>query len=239
MCGPAAIPLAISAAGAAASAVGSYSNANNQQAQLAATQRRRNQEAEAERIRQRAFQDEASAEMARVLPQVANPQTLADAIGMRTAAAEQVTRAPAAGEYRPTPQSAPAVVTNEVDRQRSKGAKRASSTATAKAKLSAYGDQQAGNSLAMTGAARRIAGITDASRGSAAILPLAQQAVVNNANRNQPAITFGDVLGLAGQGAQMYGFMGAPGLNAPGGTIPLNKAGFRATGAGPMASRAF
>lgn len=169
MCGPMAVPLAIAGAGMAASAGSSYMGQRSQNKQMASIQRQRNQEAEAERIRQRVFQDQAGAEMARVLPQVTNPQTLADAMGMREAAARSATR-PTGNDYKPAPQSAPAVVTNEIDRQRDKGAKRATSTATAKARLSAYGDQGAQQGVALTRAGQRISGINDASRGSAGSL---------------------------------------------------------------------
>ena len=139
MCGPAAVPLAIAAAGAAASAGGSYMNAKAENKRTNAGYKASRNQAEAERIRQRAFQQQGDEVMRQAVPAATSPQTLADAIGMREAGVQQVVQ-PTRNEYAPTPQSTPNVVNSEIDRQSNKSVAKVGRNAQAQGRLLAFGD---------------------------------------------------------------------------------------------------
>ena len=212
MCGPAAVPLAIAAAGAAASAGGSYMNAKAENKRTNAGYKASRNQAEAERIRQRAFQQQGDEVMRQAVPAATSPQTLADAIGMREAGVQQVVQ-PTRNEYAPTPQSTPNVVNSEIDRQSNKSVAKVGRNAQAQGRLLAFGDADSARGRTMNRSGQKLTSINDASRNSAALLPYYQRSAVFNATRAGDGMTFGDALGLGGQAAQMYGGMGAPGAS--------------------------
>lgn len=167
----------------------------------------RNDAAEAEMIRQRAFQDEAGSTFADTLGTF-QPQRQAEALEQsQQKRTQQIQDRPLsdAGSV-PLAGSAPSVVRENLASTFGEANTRARNDATRLGRLSGYDDFLFGNNINLSRSGGRLGEISSFARGSAGLLPVEQQAAANNAYRAPSG--FADLLQLAGTGVGLAGMTG-------------------------------
>lgn len=192
MCNPIALSLALTAAGTVATQVG-----------VRKAQKAQDGAREAERLRQKKFQDEASA---RAAENLSNTGKDATDVGMDKAEAERKdasdkavaeVRAPieATGENLAGDSAAAKLVSTENAAQAAKGLGFALQQGGAKAKLASFGDVSFANAIANARTNQDIARIANFAKGSSDVLPIELEAA---ARRGEGLRTLGNLLSSAG-----------------------------------------
>jgi hypothetical protein len=192
MCNPVAIGLALTAAGTAAQAQG------QRRAQKAMTGAR-----EAERIRQKGYQSESDAILAKSMDnadKTNQDQQEAKALSERQVAAEKATsevRAPveATGENLAGDQTANAVINTEQANQAAKSLGYAGQQGGAKAKLLSFNDLNFNNAIANARAAQDHSRIAGFAKGSSDVLPVELEYA---SHKGDGLKTLGSALQIAG-----------------------------------------
>lgn len=202
------ISAALVGGGGAAQAGAAYLNAKNEAANAKRQIEARAQQRALETQRQQAFQAE-------------NAKTFADTLGVFDPAAQgaSVAGAVAAREKAfadnlpkpsevPTSASAPNIVKTDRAKANQRTGDYLAQQGTARAGIEGLGDAFGANARAVAGGRRQVGTINDFARSSATLNPAEQAAAAAKAYK--PPSTLADLLGLAGAGTQLYGFMGAP-----------------------------
>lgn len=228
MCLPAAA--AAIPAGMGLNALGTVINTREQNAnskrQVAAFQQQTGLEAE----RQAAYRARAQAALDRAIGRYApgeQDKSLAGLLGQREQdITGNVTDAAPGGI--PISKDAPDVVKTTTANKLNKSVVDARDSGKRLAALGARDDQTIANKMGFNTAARDIGTASNFAAASAGINPVEQMAAMRSSYRNPSGL--GDLFKLFGQGASLYGFMGAPGLGG-GASFP------QLPGAGQMGGR--
>lgn len=205
MCNP---MLAVTAAGMAAQAYGSYKNGQDQNAAAKRGFDAQEGAYQDEINRQHGYQADAGQQFAEALNGFrpgAQSQSLASAQQARNNTVQGNITAPASGTV--APGSAPQMVQSEVARKSDQALAGARAGGTASANLGGWDDLNFGNNLNLGRANQRIGAIGNAAAGSSRLLPLEMRAA--GTNSYVPPDPTGDLLQLGGQGAQLYGMYGS------------------------------
>lgn len=205
--------------GMALSAAGAMVNAKEQQSNQNRMVAARQDAAQAERIRQKAFQEENAPIFTGQLEAQSRPQqdqALANAQTARQADAQ--TAVADASSYGIVAPSAPGAISSNLSRVVQNAVDKARKQTAAGGNLAAWGDVGLNTKMGMSDAANKISMINDFSRGSANLLPFEQAVAERNAYK--PPSGIGDLLSLGGTAVSMGGGMGmfggaAGGVNGP------------------------
>jgi hypothetical protein len=127
----------------------------------------------------------------------------------------------------------PSVVSGEASRAMASADRSTAQQAKAKAKLDSFGDLSLGNAIDSNHNMNLLQMLANFRRGNQAILPIQLQAAQSRGGGKR---TLSDLLRMGSQVASAYGAAGAPTPDWFTSSVPLNAAGFRMTGAGPLAS---
>lgn len=223
MCDPVSIGVAV--ASTALSAGGAMLNQREEQKNQQRMMDAARGAAEAERIRQQGYQDQATPVFNQSLDANAKDKQLANL------AADQAKRVEAtksnvsqSSEYNPPLASAPSVVNSEIGRKMAEALTKANTNATNKANLNAWGDLSLGNKLAFADSNNQLNTINNFSKGSLRLLPLEQKVAANNAWR--PNSGFGDILSFGGKALGLAGGLGAFNGLGSAGTVGMPSTGW-------------
>lgn len=148
------------------------------------------------------------------LPQVGREQTdktIADATTRRSdAVAANVGQQ---GSYAPVASSAPTVVQGEIARKTADAIQRAQTQSMARGRLAASNDANQFAATTLSRSGNQLSDLGNMAQGTASLLPLEQQAAMNNANKGTSG--FGEFLkmaGMVGGAANSMGAFGGEGL---------------------------
>lgn len=220
-------PTTIALIGMGLSGAGAAYNGHQQSKNINRQIKAKNSAAEAEMIRQRGYADEASGVFDESLAGFEKPNQNADlAMAKSKRGAKMEESVTAGSEYAPTRGSAPSVVKGEVARKINQAMKSGKAGARRLGNVGAWGDAQFGNRVALGRSGGKLGEIGSNASRSGGLLAVEQQNAANNAYKN-PGM-FGDLLNVAGQGAQLYGFHGGDFNsvnNGMGGTGVVTKTG--------------
>jgi len=173
---------------------------------------KQDQVAQAERIRQAAYQKQAQATLDKTMSSFDRPaqdKALADTTAQRDTAIQATQAQP--GDYTPTTgANEPAVVHSDLAQQFADVLRRGKSETMARAKLGAYGGVQNDNSINLGRSGQDINQMADFSRGSAGVMPYEMNAA-QNAGRKWGQIA--DLFKMGGYGLALYSMAQKPPLN--------------------------
>ncbi len=216
MCLPDPVSMGAIGGGMAANALGSVINTResnkNSKRQVAAFQQQTGLEAQ----RQAEYRARAQAALDRAIGRYApgeQDKSLAGLLGQREQdITGNVTDTTPGGI--PLSKDSPDIVRTTADAKMSKAVADARDSGKRLAALGARDDQTFANKMGFNTAARDIAAASNYAAASAGINPVEQTAAMRAAYRDPSGL--GDLFKVFGQGASIYGFLGAPGLGASG-----------------------
>lgn len=212
------VSAALVGGGGVAQGAASYLQAKNARANEQRAIDARARERAAETVRQQGFQQENAKTFADTLG-IYEPGTQGASLAGAVAAREKAfaDNLPKPSEQ-PTSSTTPNIVKTDRERANKRTADYLAQQGGARAAIEGLGDQFGANQRGVAGGARQIGTVNNFARSSAGINPAEQAAAA--AKSQKPPSTLAELLGLAGTGAQLGGFLGL-GQKMPFGVSPF------------------
>jgi hypothetical protein len=166
---------------------------------------------EAERIRQKGFQQQAQTTLDNTMQKFQVPsqtQAIADTATQRETSLQGTQAQP--GDYAPTNNNEPTVVKSDIAQRMADAVAQGKREVMSRAKLGAYGQNQNQNAIALGRSGQDIGQMADFSRGSASVMPYEMNAALGAGNKYR---SIADMMRMTGYGLGMYGMMQPAPLN--------------------------